>query len=469
MTFANPTLAIRNTTIIDATGADPVHHATLLVGGDGRIAALGPNGEVEVPSAARTIDGTGAFLIPGLMDANVHLVAARTPDTLLEFEGRFHELALEAAELTLKYGVTTVFDTWGPAEPVTEVRDRINAGEAVGSRVFCAGNIIGLGGPLSRDFVAPGTLLERETVARINHTWERGTGPNLLTRSVEQIEDAVAAYLEETDVDFLKWAATDHLAEAGSMTFHLFSERAQLALQDTARRYGKTTQAHTTTVDSLRISVDLGVDVLQHGDMTVGQTAPEELLDRIADAGIPTAALVCTREYLDWSETSPAAAGHRKMRRNSAVNQRGLLARNARMLLTTDGFAYGPRISQHPGFRAGTLTPEVPDLPVQLGFSHINWIKGAFQLGMDPMEVLRSATSYPATAYRIDGDLGTLERGKVADILMLNADPLSGAAAYTEIREVIKAGQLIDRERLARDLHLGADLRAEFAEAGSGA
>lgn len=456
-------LAIVNATVIDATGAQPINGGTILIGADGTIEAVGPAAAVSIPEGVQTVDARGGFAIPGLMDANVHLVAARTADTLLDFQGRYDELAREAAELTLKYGVTTVFDTWGPAAAATRVRDEINAGKTMGSRIYCSGNIIGLGGPLSDDFVAPGTFLQKDTIASVNHEWERGTGPGLTTMSVSQIAEAVAQYIEETGVDFIKWAATDHLAIAsGAAVFLMFSEAAQQAIHDTAHGYGLPTQAHTTSVDSLRISVDLGVDLLQHGDMTVGQPAPAELLDRIADKRIPTAALVCTDDYLKWSASFPGTAISHGARENSDINQRGLIERGARLLLTTDGFAYGPRITEHPGFRAGTLKPTVPDQCVQLGYSHFNWLKGAWEKGMEPMEVLRSATAYPAEAYGVSEVVGTLEVGNKGDVLILDADPLTSAAAYKEIRHVIKEGAVVDRDKLARDMQVGLDVMAEL-------
>lgn len=448
-----PALAIRNATLIDGTGAGPAPGTTILAGTGGRITAIGPDARLTVPEGVQVIDAAGAHVIPGLMDANVHLVAARTPDTLLDFRGRYHELALEAAELTLKYGLTTVFDTWGPAGPLTTARDAIDTGTAQGSRIFCAGNIIGLGGPLSRDFTDPGTVLQRDTVAEINAVWEEGTGPRLASMTVEEVADRVAEYIERTGVDFVKYAGTDH---RGEMYFLMFSEAAQQAIADTARRHGKTVQAHTTTVESLRIEVSVGADLLQHGDITVEQPIPAALLDEIAEKNIPTAALVVTDRHLAWSGEKLDGA-MRDARRIADINQRELIARGARLLLTTDGFAYGPRIKEHPGFRAGTLRDEVPDLPVQLGLSHLHWIRGALERGMTPMEALRSATAYPAEAYGVAADVGTLEVGKYADLLVLDANPLDDASAYGRLRHVVKEGRLVDRDSLGKSLQLATD------------
>lgn len=449
-------IAIRNATIIDGTGSEPQPHSTIVIGVDGDINAIGPDAVTPVPQGVEVIDGTGRYVIPGLMDANVHLVGCRTTDTLLEFEGRYHELALEAAQLTLKYGVTTVFDTWGPAGPVSETRDAIRDGREHGSQIYYSGNIIGLGGPLSPDFVDPGTFLQRDTVARINDTWERGTGPILSSLTAEQVGDRIAQYIEETGVDFVKWASTDHSSAPGN--FYMFGDRAQRAIVDTSRRYGKTVQAHTTTVESLRSVVDLDVDVLQHGDITAEQTISDELIALIVEKGLPTAALIVTEKHLAWNQTSPATVGEmRDMRAIADVNQRNLIAAGARLLLTTDGFAYGPRITDHPGFRAGTLSPDVPELSIQLGYSHFNWIKGAWEMGIAPMEILRSATAYIAEAYRVDERVGTLEIGKRGDLLVLGRNPLESHEAYRAIDHVIQAGSTVDRDALATDMHLASD------------
>lgn len=275
----------------------------------------------------------------------------------------------------------------------------------------------------------------------------------------DEVGDRVAEYIESTDVDFIKWAATDHIA-GSKMQFLVFSEQTQAAIAEAARSYGKTIQAHTTTVDSLRISVDLEVDLLQHGDLTFGRPIPDSLLDQIAQKRLTTGGRFVTRRHMEWTNSSEAAANRREMRRISAENQSGLLARGARIAIATDGFAYGPRIWDHPGFRAGTLTPDVPDQPVQLGYGHLPWIEGAIEQGMDPMEVLRSVTAYPAEAYGVGDSVGTLEQGKAADLVVLERNPLRDHTAYSAIRMIVKDGRSVDREVLAVDMKLGADRSA---------
>lgn len=448
------TLALRNANVIDGTGRPVSTDTTVLVEG-GVIQEVGSSERVGVPHSAEVVDLAGAWVIPGLMDANVHLVAARTADTLLEFERRYHELAAEAAELTLWAGVTTVFDTWGPIGPLSEARDAIATGARVGSRIYCSGNIVGLGGPMSADFADVGAVLDADTVRRIDEQWERGTGPRLCSMSVGEIGERVASYIDETEPNFVKYAASDHLSGA---RYLLFSESAQRRIVEVVHERGLRAQAHTTTVESLRMEIEAGADLLQHGDATIDQAIPDNLLDVIVDRELPVAALLVTERHLEWNEAH-ARGLMAHLRHWTDVNDRALIGRGARLLLTTDGFAYGKRIKNHPGFRSGMLSDDVPDMPTQLGRSHLHWLAAAHERGMPAMEVLRSATSYIADAYGVGDRLGTVEVGKVADLVVLDADPLEDPSAYGKVRHVLKDGRFVDREALGRDLLLADDPR----------
>lgn len=450
-------LVIANATVIDATGSAPQENCAVFIDEHGNIANITDASSPEVREHVRIYDAQGAYMVPGLMDANVHTVAARTPDSLLEYEGRYETLVLEAAQLLLKYGVTTVFDSWAPVGPVVNVRDAIQRGDERGARIFCAGNILGLGGPLSDDFFGVGNVLSQQTITRINKVWERGTGARLSSLTAEEVGDVVAEYIETTNVDFIKWAATDHRPSTSGVLYML-GDRAQRQIAETARSYGKTFQAHTTTVESLRLLTELDASVLQHGDITLDQPAPSCLIEEIAEKQLATAALIVTDRHLQWSHEHVSHTDMHRMRVIADINQRALIDARAPLLLTTDGFAYGPDISNHPGFRVGTLKPEVPDLPVQLGYSHVFWMEGAIERGLNYMDVLQAATRNIAQAYDIADEVGTIETGKRADLLLLNSNPLENVAAYRDIRDVFQRGVLVERGTLATDLQLGLDV-----------
>ena len=145
-------LAVVGGTLIDGNGGAPLRDAVILMEG-GRFRAVGRRADMPVPAGASVIDVTGQYVLPGIMNGNVHLLDAIMmmgkggAEYLARVEGRLHEVIEEAAQISLRGGCTTVFDTWNALAPVLKARDRINEGKAAGARIFAAGNIVGMGGP----------------------------------------------------------------------------------------------------------------------------------------------------------------------------------------------------------------------------------------------------------------------------------------------------------------------------------
>src|SRR5579872_1846344 len=145
-------------TVIDGNGGDPLPASTVVIEGS-RIAAVGKADSMEIPVGVTRIDAAGKFLVPGFIDTNVHLAyVSNPPEQLVRYRERWAEIALECAQLFLRNGVTTVHDSYGMLKPLLATRDAIAHGDAVGPRVYVAGNILGCGGPCSATFGAPGTF-----------------------------------------------------------------------------------------------------------------------------------------------------------------------------------------------------------------------------------------------------------------------------------------------------------------------
>lgn len=141
-------IAIVGATVIDGNGGPALPDATIVVRGH-RIAEIGPRASIRVPAGARVIDATGKFATPGFTDTNVHLSLYNNGESMVRYADRFVDLVAEAAQTELKYGVTTVRDSYGALLPLIEVRDSIARGQLVGPRMLVAGNIVGWGGPKS--------------------------------------------------------------------------------------------------------------------------------------------------------------------------------------------------------------------------------------------------------------------------------------------------------------------------------
>ncbi|MGE0555142.1 MAG: amidohydrolase family protein [Gemmatimonadales bacterium] len=434
------TLAIVGGTIIDGTGAAPVANGVVVMS-NGRISAVGPAASVQVPAGATRIDARGKYVIPGLMDANLHLGLNIDLETLIRFEHRYDEIVLEAAQIALKTGQTTVFDTWGPRDALIAVRDRIDAGQAIGSRIFLAGNIIGFSGPLGPDFIgAAAAHVSKAFAKRINDTWEQGTGRELLWMSPDSVRARIRAYAK-SGVDFLKYGASGHV----EMSLISFSERVQRAIVEEGHRAGMTVQTHVTSLESLDMAIEAGVDIITHGDISgPAYPIPPETIRKLVDRGIAVSVLAITDQRLAALEKESPDGVLTPYLKIAKQNNRNMTAAGVRLMVSTDAGIANPIL----GAESRTLAADTVDARVALGEGHFNALVALEQAGMKPMEILKSATSNVARAYRKDDLLGTLEAGKAADLVLLDANPFESARNYRRISAVIKDGKVVDRDAL---------------------
>ena len=435
------TVAIVGATVIDGTGADPVKDAAIVIDG-GKITAVGPRTAVAVPSGARQIDATGKFIIPGLMDANVHLVLGSSIEFIVRYEGRYEDLIEEAAQITLKNGLTTVFDSWGPLQPLLNVRDRIRRGETVGSRMFVAGNIVGLSGPFGRDFnQAAETTASKVLVKRVNAVWEENVGPRLMYMAPDQVRAEIRTYLGR-GIDFLKFAVSGHV-----LTNMLqFSPVAQRAIVDEVHKAGLIVQTHTTSVESLREGIESGVDMMQHAASTGPVAIPDSTIQLALAHKTYLAVQPRTNRRLEielkQAEDRTPNSITRFNERVRHENQIRFVKAGLPLLLATDAGMTDPDAVEQmsPTLRTDRLT--------ELGEGHFLWFRAMVEKGMTPMTAIVSATRNIAAAYHKLDQVGTLEAGKSADLVILDADPLENIENIRRISTVMKEGQVIDRQPL---------------------
>ncbi len=393
--MASHDVIVSGGTLIDGTGAAPQSDMAVHIA-DGRFKAIAPSTQLPVPPGAQLIDARGAFILPGLMNANVHLLdgimmmGIGGTEYLARFEGRLTDVIEEAAQIALRGGVTTVFDTWNALVPVLNARDRINAGKAAGARIFAAGNIVGMGGPFSGDFsMQSRKVISRTFADRIDDLFEAGVGRYLSTLPPEQVRAVIRDYIGR-GIDFLKVAVSDHLIGllGWRSPYMTFSERVLRIIAEETRRAGIPLLTHTTSVESLNLAVELEADVMVHVTCTGQVPIPEELVQRMAAGRGWSEIQPTTRKYqthLDctahpWADYAGGVHDENTIR---------LIQARAPIVLGTDAGCTDPDV-------LNDLPPaDLEERPWSLGVDHVWWLKAMVEKGMTPMDALlpRPATS----------------------------------------------------------------------------
>lgn len=452
-------------TVISATGADPIANAVVLVEGS-RITSVGPSASTPIPRGTRIVDVSGKYVTPGLIDANVHLVLMITPEFYVKYEDRFSDIAVQGAQIALKYGLTTVMDSWGPLAPLLDARRRITTGQDVGARVLVAGNIVGAGGPFSQYFMGGydlrgtdlryGRWVHPMIQSRINALWEDDVGPALLALTAAEVGEAITRYLAKGP-DFLKVAVSAH--GIGPVEPLMFSSPALAAMRRAAEQAGKPFQTHTFSLESLREAVAVRPQLLQHPNvMSVMPNTPaqlhmlDSLLGEIKRLGIYSAPLAVPldeqqRVYEEWT---PADS-----RRDPSL---GAVIQDRQRGMTRAAFD-ARRVALQTWIRAGVKFvigtdqgPEASELgPVvwgRMGRRHFEIMEGLQEAGAKPMDILIAATRHGAEAYGLADSLGTVQAGKVADLLVVDADPAADVRNLRRISYVVKSGKMVDRVAL---------------------
>ncbi len=458
-------VALVGGTVISATGAAPMPDATVVIDGR-RIVSVTPRNAAVLPKGTKVIDATGKFITPGLIDANVHLVLMITPEFYIKYEERMVDIAVQSAQVALKYGLTTVMDSWGPLEQLLNARDRIARGEVVASRVLVAGNIVGLGGPFSPYFMGTydlrgtdlryGGWVHPMIQSRINAMWEAGAGPELLAMTPEEVGDTIGAYLRKGP-DFLKVAVSAH--GIGPVEPLMFSTPALTAMRRATSDAGKPFQTHTFSLESLREAVAVRPQLLQHPNvMSVPPTTLRQrrmldsLLVEIKRLGIYSAPLMIP---LDAQQAVYESWNAEDRRRDPHL---GAVIQSRQPGMTRDAFA-ARRAALQTWIRSGVKFvigtdqgPEAAELgPVvwgRMGRRHFEVMEGLQEAGMPAMDIVIAATRHGAEAYGLADSLGTVQAGKVADLLVLDADPSVDVRNLRRIHQVFKAGALVDRAAL---------------------
>lgn len=383
--------AITNATLIDGTGADPVRRATIIIDGE-RITRTAAG--TDVPRDAEVIDAGGRTVLPGMIDCHVHMLfhpaslqeRLLTPPTLQVFMG-----ARNARE-TLDAGVTSVRDAGGTPQGFKMAIDR---GLIPGPRMKIAVTALSQTGGHGDSTLPSGVRVR--ALGSLGPEWPENVvdGPDEVRKAVREILRAGG--------DFIKLMSTGGVLSPSDEPGHTQFTPEEIAIMvQEAAAAGKTCMAHAQGTQGIKNAVNAGVESIEHGIWLDDEVMAE--MKRRGTFLVPT--LVAPLWVLRNAENAPGSVLPQSIRKTKEVmaDHKASIARaidaGVRIAMGTDS-GVGPH-----GHNAEELERMV-------------------ECGMTPMQAIVATTKTASECIHTQKDAGTLEPGKLADLLIVDGDPLA--------------------------------------------
>ncbi|OLC88328.1 MAG: Xaa-Pro dipeptidase [Gemmatimonadetes bacterium] len=406
--------AIRAGTLIDGTGGAPVKNAVILVQGD-RITAVGTN--VPVPAGATVVDLSGATVLPGFIDAHVHLAFRTIGDGdwqhagLTEMSSQLALLGAAHAQQTLEAGFTTVRVVGTAHFGDIALRNAINAGWIPGPRIVAAGISFGIrGGHCDETNGLQPDALDHEGGIEVG-----------VADGIEEVRNAVR-YMVKYGADVIKICATGGvLSLTDSAGVQQYTEDEMRAIVETATQLDRRVAAHAHGTAGIKAAVRAGVTSIEHGSILDAEAVA--LMKQHGTWLVPTLLAGFTVESLATAGRLPAPIAAKALAIAPRMHNSFKLAVDAgvKIALGTDA-----GVMKH-----GTNAREFTLM--------VRW-------GMTPMQAIVAGTSNGATLLGLERDVGTVAVGKRADIVAVTGDPLQNIQVLEHVDFVMKDGKVFKRD-----------------------
>ncbi len=391
--------------LVTATDNDVRTNMTIFVSGN---KIVGVEKGFATPSAGdQLIDLKSKTVTPGWMDMHVHFSSQTSPTQYIErFQLNEADLAYKSvafAKKTLLAGFTTVRDAGGTVIPA--LRNAINAGTVEGPRIIAAGKSIG----------STGSHADPTNSFRNDLAGDPGPAEGVANGVDECMKAVRQRYKDGSDV--IKIVSTGGvLSVAASGSGSQFTEEEIKAIVQTAKDYGMKVMCHAHGAEGIKRAIRSGVTSIEHGS----------LLD--------DEAIALFKQYGTWYVPTLTAGRSVADSAQKPGYYPAVVAQKA--------IAIGPKIKDAfaKAHKAGVKIAFGTDAGV---FRHgSNWLEFTYMIdaGMKPVEAIRSATIYAATLIGKEDVLGTIETGKLADIVAVDGDPLKDPQAFGRVSFVMKDG-----------------------------
>jgi imidazolonepropionase-like amidohydrolase len=403
-----PVTAVRAGVLIDGTGAAPIRNAVILVQGD-RITGLGPG--LAIPKGATVVDLSGETVLPGFIDAHVHLIGRTIGDGdwqhsgVTELPSELTLLGAAHAQQTLEAGFTMVRIVGADGFADLGLRNAINAGWVPGPRILGAGIALGARGGHCDGTAGfnPGTF---------GH--EAGFQDGVAD-GVDQARSGVR-YMVKYGADVIKICATGGvLSPTDSVGLQQYTEEEMRAIVETAAMLRRKVAAHAHGTEGIKAAVRAGVASIEHGSMLDEEAV--QLMKQHGTYLVPTLLAGFTVESLATAKKLPPAIAAKALAIAPRIHQSFKLALDGgvKIALGTDA-----GVMQH-----GTNAREFALM---------------VKYGMTPMQAIQAGTLSAATLLGRDADVGSLQRGKLADLVAVKGDPLKDITVLQHVDFVMKGG-----------------------------
>jgi imidazolonepropionase-like amidohydrolase len=406
--------AIKGGTLIDGTGGKPLKDSVLVIE-KSRISQIGKVGEVSIPTDAETIDANGRVVMPGLIDCHTHVYTSFSPNRstgfgFLEWSNIDRAIRSTAnAKAILESGVTTIRDCGSAAGISIALRDAIKDGVINGPRILaCGTGLVCTGGHMDSDKYVRYLVFHRELPR-----YRTVDGTNEILKGVRQ-EIKMGA-------DFIKFWATGGIVEARDRTqVQEFSDDEIRTLVQEARRGGVPVAVHALSAQVIKICIEAGVRSIEHGIFS-----DEECIRDMKENNVYLVPTLVAYELLATREGLSDIILRGAQKANTALENTLRMAKKegVNIAMGTDS---GSPFNTH-------------------GEGHARELELMVGKGLTEMESIIAATKTAAECCGISETTGTLEVGKLADLIILQGDPLKDIRVLQEksrIKTVMKEGMV---------------------------